>query len=295
MNKSTISSHHSNIINQKKPQKPPLILKKLNLYKKRTYQKIKNPYLIIANNSHNSKQRNKYKHLSTITPSKKGKLTKLIINSSNNSVKRNDIINLTQPTKSFNTNNFINTTLNFAGKNFINVIKKNNLKIMNNKKEKNNVLNKKLSKYIKEKEESKNLFNKQEKLIKHLIEENKNLDQKIIKIENENKILSHKIKDSKRNQEQLVLLVKVIEKNGIDIENIIDMWNNKIQKSNYNKNGTYSNDTVDSLNEDDIMSSNSFIPIIDQKNIKEKGKIIVNNVPKLNFSTIKRNGINGKK
>ena len=73
------------------------------------------------------------------------------------------------------------------------------------------------------------------------------------------------------------------------------MWNNKIKKSIYNKNGTYSNDTVDSLNEDDIMSSNSFIPIIDQKNIKEKGKIIVNNVPKLNFSTIKRNGINGKK
>ena len=41
--------------------------------------------------------------------------------------------------------------------------------------------------------------------------------------------ISKKIEVHKENQEQLIMLVKIIQKSGVDVEKIIDKWNYDIE------------------------------------------------------------------
>ena len=156
---------------------------------------------------------------------------------------------------------------------------------------------------IKEKEENENTIKKQEKLIEKLIEDNQKLENKIKSIEYENKKINQKIATHEENQEQLIMLVKIIQKSGVNVEELIDKWNNEVELenddnkdndneylSNYSNNESYT-DSINELNSK--IDPSSFIPI----NIEEPhfNKKVFNGIPKLNFDIIKNNNREGNK
>ena len=128
------------------------------------------------------------------------------------------------------------------------------------------------------------------------MEDNKNLSDKIGGIEQENNKLKKKINVYKENQEQLVMLVKIIQQNGVDIEDLIDKWNNDIENEEEDNNSKDQNEEInskslvlDSLNElNGKIDCSSFIPITVQEKKTEK-KLKVSGIPKLNFDILKNN------
>ena len=155
---------------------------------------------------------------------------------------------------------------------------------------------KEINKLIKEKEDCQNIFKKHEKLIEKMEEENEKLDYKIKNLEQENRKIRKQILVFRENEEQLIMLVKIIKKSGIDIEKIIVKYNEEVEKENNRDKSTINNDESipDSIN--DLSSKNgisSFIPI----NIKEENnnKIIYKGIPKLNFDILKNNQKNNKR
>ena len=198
---------------------------------------------------------------------------------------------------SINTNNYIINTLNVSEKNFMHggissaKPQKSSQKI--NKDYENEI-----NKLIKEKEECENTIKKQEKLIEKLKEDNDKLDSKITFMENENRKISAKIELHQENQEQLILLVKIVQKSGVDVEKLIDKWNNDVEMENNNmntdSNNNYSESITDSINElNSKIDPSSFIPI----NIEEPhiNKQVMKGIPKLNFDLIKNGGENNRK
>ena len=148
-----------------------------------------------------------------------------------NSIKEKyDIVMINKPYKSINTNNYIINTLNVSEKNFGNnsIIDKKNLE-------------KDYNKYKKEKEELNNKIKEQKANIEKLIEKNKKLDDKFNDVSQENTNLKKKYGSLKENQEQLIMLIKIIQENGVDVDGLIDKWNNEVemeekQANNGNKN-----------------------------------------------------------
>ena len=106
-------------------------------------------------------------------------------------------------------------------------------------------------------------------------------------MENENYQISQKIESQKENQEQLILLVKIIQKSGVDVEELIDKWNNEVEKENANL-GTDSINTEsipDSTNElNSKIDPSSFIPINIEKPLVNKK--VFKGIPKLNFDIL---------
>ena len=91
------------------------------------------------------------------------------------------------------------------------------------------------------------------------------------------------------------MLVKIIKQNGVDIEELIDRWNNDIENEEENNSKEKVEEinskslVLDSLNElNDKIDCSSFIPITVQEK-KEEKKIKVSGVPKLNFDLLKNN------
>ena len=101
-------------------------------------------------------------------------------------------------------------------------------------------------------------------------------------------------------EQQLIMLVKIVQKSGVDVEKLIDEWNNDVEMENNNENEELNNyNDEDELLTDSINESNSkidpssFIPInIDEPNINEK---VMKGIPKLNFDVIKYGVENNKK
>jgi hypothetical protein len=227
-----------------------------------------NSHIIKANNKNNSRQINNNSHIAFI----------------NNSISHNNKKNA-NPINTY----FINT-LNVSEKDFLN----SGISTGQGKKpqQKNDYENE-INKLIKEKEESENTIKKQEKLIEKLIEDNEKLENKIKSIENENNKISQKISSHEENQEQLIMLVKIIQKSGVDVEELIDKWNNEVELENEENDGgvqNYSNNEsyTDSINElNDKIDPSSFIPInIEEPRVNQK---VFSGVPKLNFDAIKNN------
>jgi hypothetical protein len=190
--------------------------------------------------------------------------------------------------KSINTNNYIINTLNLSEKNYINNNAQSHKAMQRN-------LTEEINKFKKEREELKKIYQKHERLIEKLMEDNKNLSDKIGGIEQENNKLKKKINVYKENQEQLVMLVKIIQQNGVDIEELIDRWNNDIENeeetNSKEKNEEINSKSIvlDSLNElNGKIDCSSFIPITVQEK-KEEKKMKVSGVPKLNFDLLKNN------
>ena len=282
---------------------------KINLYKKKIFnQKNMNSVGIpIEPTSQNTtSQYIKYKYLKPNTNNTNEKIiinntnSNMIINSatsniSNISIKKNKIPrkNITNNNKkpqikSINTNNYIINTLNLSEKNYINNNAQAHKAMQRN-------LTEEINKFKKEREELKKIYQKHERLIEKLMEDNKNLSDKIGGIEQENNKLKKKINVYKENQEQLVMLVKIIQQNGVDIEELIDRWNNDLENeeemNSKEKNEEINSKSIalDSLNElNGKIDCSSFIPITVQEKEEEK-KMKVSGVPKLNFDLLKNN------
>ena len=194
-----------------------------------------------------------------------------------NSIKEKyDIVMINKPYKSINTNNYIINTLNVSEKNFANnsVIDKKNLE-------------KGYNKYKKEKEELDNKIKEQKLSIEKLIERNKKLDDKFNEVSQENSSLKKKYGALKENQEQLIMLIKIIQENGVDVDSLIDKWNNEVEMENRQNEGGDTDNTksvdIEIVNEH---KKYEFLPITVENS--KKSKSIIKGVPKLNFEAIKK-------
>ena len=191
-----------------------------------------------------------------------------------NSIKEKyDIVMINKPYKSINTNNYIINTLNVSEKNFGNnsIIDKKNLE-------------KDYNKYKKEKEELNNKIKEQKANIEKLIEKNKKLDDKFNDVSQENTNLKKKYGSLKENQEQLIMLIKIIQENGVDVDGLIDKWNNEVEMEEKQA----AEDNLKSVDIEMIKEHKKyeFLPITVDKS--KKSKNVIKGVPKLNFSALKK-------
>jgi uncharacterized coiled-coil protein SlyX len=194
-----------------------------------------------------------------------------------NSIKEKyDIVMINKPYKSINTNNYIINTLNVSEKNFAN----------------NSVMDKKnfekdINKYKKEKEELNNKIKEQKSYIEKLMEKNKKLDDKFNEVNQENIAIKKKYGTLKENQEQLIMLIKIIQENGVDVDGLIDKWNNEIEQEEKEGGGGESDNTksvdIEMIKEHEKYE---FLPITVDNS--KKSRSIIKGVPKLNFDAIKK-------
>ena len=187
-----------------------------------------------------------------------------------------DIVMINKPYKSINTNNYIINTLNVSEKNFANnsVIDKKNLE-------------KGYNKYKKEKEELDNKIKEQKLSIEKLIERNKKLDDKFNEVSQENSSLKKKYGALKENQEQLIMLIKIIQENGVDVDSLIDKWNNEVEMENrQNEEGDTDNTKSVDIEMVNEHKKYEFLPITVDNS--KKSKNVIKGVPKLNFEGLKK-------
>jgi hypothetical protein len=193
-----------------------------------------------------------------------------------NSIKEKyDIVMINKPYKSINTNNYIINTLNVSEKNFTN----------NSALDKKN-FEKDLNIYIKEKEELNKKIKEQKKYIEQLIENNKKLDEIYNDVSQENINIKKKYSHLKENQEQLIMLIKIIQENGVDVDGLIDKWNNEIENEEKENNESENNESID-IEMYKEHEKYAFLPITVDNNSK-KSKNIIKGVPKLNFDGINK-------
>ena len=191
-----------------------------------------------------------------------------------------DIVMINKPYKSINTNNYIINTLNVSEKNFANnsVMDKKNLN-----------LEKDYNKYKKEKEELSNKIKEQKTSIEKLIEKNKKLDEKFNEVSQENSNLKKKYGSLKENQEQLIMLIKIIQENGVDVDGLIDKWNNEVEmeeKQAAAKGGEPDNTKSVDVEMIKEHEKYEFLPITVDNS--KKSRSIIKGVPKLNFDALKK-------
>jgi len=280
-------------------------IKKINSIKFNTCNKTssKNNSLSIKKNKNHKNRRNhnfifsdlninNSQNISNISKISNSKKNKTYISNNSNIICINDSINHKHKNAKSKTSNVFNTyiinnDLYLSEKSFCNSRITSQKQPKTNKKVIKDYENK-INKLIKQKEESANLIKKQQKLIQKIIEDNQKLENKIKDIEDENNKISNKIKNLKENQEQLVLLLRIIKNKGVDIEEFIDNWNDEVEKENINKGKESNNsrDIYDSFNElNNKVDTASFIPInIDNPLVNKK---IFKGIPKLDFSIIR--------
>ena len=205
----------------------------------------------------------------------KYKTLKPYLNKSNNS----------KTFKSINTNNYIINTLNLSEKKIIN----NTSLEPQNETVDFDINYKKLKK---EKEELEKKISAQKKLIQKLIEDNEKLDNKFNEIYEDNIRLKNKLNGYKDTQDQLIMLIKLVQKTGVDVEGIIDKWNNEVENENNNSDNISQEKEISSISEKQDYKDNkfdpSFTPIVINENDKKDNSIKVSNVPKLNFSNLQK-------
>ena len=204
-----------------------------------------------------------------------------------NASKINKINKMPQATNPVNT--YIINTLNVSEKDFINS-GLSNAKPENVYDNSGNDLQNEISKLIKEKEENKNMIKKQKKLIEKFEEDNDNLENRINSIIHENKKIKEKIETYMENQEQLIMLIKIVQKSGVDVEALIDKWNNEVENMEENETSENKESISDEINElNSKIDPSSFIPInIEEPHINKK---VFKGIPKLNFSNINNKDI----
>ena len=185
-----------------------------------------------------------------------------------------DIVMINKPYKSINTNNYIINTLNVSEKNFTN----------NSALEKKNY-EKDINMYKKEKEELDKKIKEQKGFIEQLIEKNKKLDEKYNDVSQENINIKKKYNNLKENQEQLVMLIKIIQENGVDVDGLIDKWNNDIENEEKENNESELTKSMD-LEMIKEHEKYEFLPITVDNS--KKSKSIIKGVPKLNFDAINK-------
>ena len=137
-----------------------------------------------------------------------------------------------------------------------------------------------LMKVQREKEELLQKNKEQKKLISKLLSDNDKNERKLYQMREYNRELKLTIQDLKENESQLLLLIKIIGDKGIDIEEIIDKWNEEVKKNQENESESSFLFFLDSTS--NRINDSSFVPItIDEE---KENKVKNSNVPKLNFN-----------
>ena len=150
-------------------------------------------------------------------------------------------------------------------------------------KKENNIL----TNYKKEKIKLKNLIDKQKAEIEKLTNKKKLYNKRLLLLEKENKKLNKKLEEYSSNQDQLILLIKLIQSCGIDINELIDNYQNSINNISNTVIKDKKSKFNDSVSDLDIkVESNSFIPITIEKT--HESKISKIKIPKLNFEKINK-------
>ena len=201
----------------------------------------------------------------------KYKTLKPYLNKSNNS----------KTFKSINTNNYIINTLNLSEKKIIN---NTSLEPQN----KTVDFDSNYKKLRKEKEELEKKVSAQKKLIQKLKEENEKLDNRFTEVYEENIKLRNVLASYKDTQEQLIILIKLVQKTGVDVESIIDKWNNEVENEENNSEIIIQNKDFSYISDKDNIKDkidHSFTPITINEN-KPTNVTKVSNIPKLNFSNL---------
>ena len=125
----------------------------------------------------------------------------------------------------------------------------------------------------------------QKGFIEQLIEKNKKLDEKYNDVSQENINIKKKYNNLKENQEQLVMLIKIIQENGVDVDGLIDKWNNDIENEEKENNESELTKSMD-LEMIKEHEKYEFLPITVDNS--KKSKSIIKGVPKLNFDAINK-------
>ena len=137
-----------------------------------------------------------------------------------------------------------------------------------------------LMKVQREKEELLQKNKEQKKLISKLLSDNDKNERKLYQMREYNRELKLTIQDLKENESQLLLLIKIIGDKGIDIEEIIDKWNEEVKKNQEKESESSFLNNIDSTS--NRINDSSFVPItIDEE---KENKVKNSNVPKLNFN-----------
>lgn len=202
----------------------------------------------------------------------------------------------------------------------------------NNKRNKFHSLNISLKTSLKKISPDKNLISqkstiavntKNEEFIKRLVKDNKNLEKQLYDEKKRVKELESKLKTLENEKAQLIIVLKLVESTGIDIEAIVDEWNKEVQmqglqhKDSNSSNGTYvlhkkkknntkkknmnysftntisydnDNNVTSKEHHNSVLNSSNFLPLnIDDPNSQTllKNNYTYNNIPKLNFDKIK--------
>ena len=194
----------------------------------------------------------------------------------------------------------------------------------NNKRNKFHSLNISLKTSLKKISPDKNLISqkstiavntKNEEFIKRLVKDNKNLEKQLYDEKKRVKELESKLKTLENEKAQLIIVLKLVESTGIDIEAIVDEWNKEVQnqaqeqihsnssssailrnKQNKNKHGnknvnhSFNNTLSIENNNNSVLNSSNFLPLnLDEPNSKRKinNNHTYSNIPKLNFDKIK--------
>ena len=141
-----------------------------------------------------------------------------------------------------------------------------------------------LMKVQREKEELLQKNKEQKKLISKLLSDNDKNERKLYQMREYNRELKLTIQDLKENESQLLLLIKIIGDKGIDIEEIIDKWNEEVKKNQENESESSFMNNIDSTS--NRINDSSFVPItIDEE---KENKVKNSNVPKLNFNFLQK-------
>ena len=83
------------------------------------------------------------------------------------------------------------------------------------------------------------------------------------------------------------MLIKIIQENGVDVDGLIDKWNNEIENEE-KENGGEESENTKSVDIEMIKEHQKyeFLPITVDNS--KKSKSIIKGVPKLNFDAIKK-------
>ncbi len=224
----------------------------------------------IDQNTNDKKNTNNSNYYQTSSQFVNYKTLKPFLNKSNNS----------KTFKSINTNNYIINTLNLSEKKIIN---NTSLEPQNETVD----FDSNYKKLRKEKEELEKKVSAQKKLIKKLVEDNEKLDNRYTEVFEENIKLRNALAVYKDTQEQLIILVKLVQKNGVDVESIIDKWNNEVENEENNSEVISQNKDFSYISDKDNIKDkidHSFTPITINENKPENNNKVI--VPKLNFSNL---------
>ena len=224
----------------------------------------------IDQNTNDKKNTNNSNYFQTSSQFLNYKTLKPFLNKSNNS----------KTFKSINTNNYIINTLNLSEKKIIN---NTSLEPQNETVD----FDSNYKKIRKEKEELEKKVSAQKKLIKKLVEDNEKLDNRYTEVFEENSKLRNALAVYKDTQEQLIILVKLVQKNGVDVESIIDKWNNEVENEENNSEVISQNKDFSYISDKDNIKDkidHSFTPITINENKPENNNKVI--VPKLNFSNL---------